>query len=399
MSAVVKPEVFDILKKVNTKTTSPILLTPGPAQACPFVLKTLAEPFLHHRSQSFEQELKIASLRLQKIFYTKQPVLILNASGTGAMEAGLLNTLSPGDHVLVLSAGRFGERWIEMAKNLGLKVTEICSPWGNTINIKEAELALKNSPDIKAVLAQACETSTGVLHPVKELAHICQKNNVLCILDAVSALGAVVLPMDKWGIDVMIGGSQKCFGLPAGLAFIALSEKAWQAVEQSRLPKFYFNLKKERQAQLKGQTSFSSNTSFIKALNQALQPIDEKGASYFIQKSEKQSRITRDFCKILGLKMYAKTPSPSVTSFTLPQHIKADEIKKYMESKHNVMLAGGQGQLKGKILRIGHLGGISLNHLSLGLKALALSLHSKDPSFISNAQLKVTLDYLQKISA
>ena len=381
------------------KKLPPILLTPGPVPSSPSVLEALAEPMIHHRTQTFVEQLKQAQYLLKKIFQTTQPVLILNATGTGAMSSALLNTLSPGDQVLSVSAGRFGERWTEMAESYQLNVIPISIPWGQIIKTEDVKTALQKNTNIKAVLSQACETSTGVLHPIKELAEVCQQHQALFILDAISALGAVDIPMDKWGIDVLIGGSQKSFGLPAGMSFIALSEKAWSFNKESKMPVYYLDLKKELIAQAKGQTAFSSNVAFVRALTKALAPIEEQGLQFFIQRSKNLSQITLEFCKKLNLKIYAENPSPSVTSIALPSHIDGVQLKKQIENKYNVVVGGGQGQLIGKIIRIGHLGNISTEDLIQGLKALTYCLHEMDSKIITNKQLQTALDYLKKLPA
>ncbi len=380
------------------KKSLPLLLTPGPVPSSPSVLEALAEPMIHHRTQAFVEQLKQAQQLLQKFFQTKQPVLILNATGTGAMCSALLNTLSPGDQVLSVSAGRFGERWTEMAESYQLNVINVSVPWGQVIKTEDVKKALQKNTNIKAVLSQACETSTGVLHPIKELAEVCQQHQALFILDAISALGAVDIPMDKWGIDVLIGGSQKSFGLPAGMSFIALSEKAWRSNKESKMPVYYLDLKKELAAQSKGQTAFSSNVSFVRALTKALAPTEEQGLQFFIQRSKNLSQITLEFCKKLNLQIYAEKPSPSVTSITLPSHIDGVKLKKQIENKYNVVIGGGQGQLTGKIIRIGHLGNISTEELKQGLKAFAYSLHKMDSKIITDKQLQTALDYLKGLS-
>ena len=380
------------------KKSPPILLTPGPVPACSSVLEALAEPMIHHRTQAFVEQLRQAQQLLQKFFQTKQPVLILNATGTGAMSSALLNTLSPGDQVLSVSAGRFGERWAEIAENYHLNVIKLSVPWGTIIKTEEIKRELQKNKNIKAILSQACETSTGVLHPIKELAEMCQQHQVLFILDAISALGAVDIPMDKWGIDILIGGSQKSFGLPAGMSFIALSEKAWSFNKESKMPVYYLDLKKELTAQSKGQTAFSSNVAFVRALTKALAPIEQQGLQFFTQRSKKLSQITLEFCKKLNLQIYAENPSPSVTSITLPSHIDGVQLKKQIENQYNVVVGGGQDKLQGKIIRIGHLGDISIEDLKQGLTALACCLHEMDSQIITDSQLQTTLNDLNKLS-
>ena len=385
-------------KNPDTPPPTPLLLTPGPVPIPVSILKILSKPMIHHRCTQFADILKQTQFLLKKIFQTEQEVLILNASGTGSMASALLNTLSPGDTVLALSAGKFGERWAEIATAYKLKALRLNIPWGKAVSTKEVRTILDKNPQIKAVLAQACETSTGVLHPIEQLAALTKKKpNTLFIVDAISALGAVDIPMDKWGIDIMIGGSQKSFCLPAGMSFIAFSQKAWQFNEKAQLPVYYFDLKKEKKAQAKGQTAFSANVNFIRALHSLLLPMEKKeGLNKLIQKSEQLSKITLQFCKTLGLNIFADPPSPSVTSIALPKHIDGVKLKKHIEEKYKVVFGGGQGQLKGHIIRVGHLGDISTADLKKGLKCLLLGLQSIDPHFITKKDRKKTLEELEK---
>jgi len=222
-----------------------ILLTPGPVPLSAHVLKMLSEPMIHHRSQEFVELFLQLQQQLKKFFQTEQPVLVLNGSGTAAMSAALLNTLSPQDTVLAVCAGRFGERWAEIAAAYHLNVIRLQVPWGHAVAVKEIDAALKKHSPVKAVLVQACETSTGVIHPIQQIAKLLQQTQeTLCIVDAISALGAIHLPMDQWGIDIMLGGSQKSFELPTGMSFIALSQKAWLQRKQSQLPVYYLDLQR-----------------------------------------------------------------------------------------------------------------------------------------------------------
>ncbi|MDE0119232.1 MAG: alanine--glyoxylate aminotransferase family protein [Bdellovibrionales bacterium] len=374
-------------KQYNLK---PLLLTPGPVPIPKLILDSLSRPMIHHRCSEFEDIFKQTKTLLKKIFQTKQEVFILNASGTGAMASSLLNTLSPKDTVLVLSAGKFGERWAEMALTYNLHLLKLDASWGQTVSIQNVKNLIDKNPQIKAILVQACETSTGVLHPIKELATLTRDNpNILLIVDAISALGAVDINMDQWGIDVMIGGSQKSFCLPAGMSFIALSQKAWQFNESSRLPVYYLDLKKEK-VQAKGQTAFSSNVTFIQALHSFLLPLKEiNGLDKMIQKSEALSQMTHRFCKSLNLNIFAAPPSPSVTSISLPPHIDGVKLKKYIEQRYQVALGGGQDKLKGRIIRVGHLGAISTDDLKRGLKSLALGLQFFDPRLVTKKDIEL----------
>lgn len=369
-----------------------LLLTPGPVPVPPAVLKKLSEPMIHHRTLEVKKLLLQTQPLLKRFFQTKNPVLILNANGTGAMAASLLNTLSPGDSVLALCAGRFAQRWVDMAKAYRLKVFTVEAPWGKTIPLKEVQTRLKQQPKIKAVLAQACETSTGVLHPVKELAHIVKNQpHRIFILDAISALGAVPLPMDRWGIDVLIGGSQKSFSLPAGMSFISLSKKAWRFNQKSTMPVFYLNLKKELKAQALGQTAYSTNVSFLKALYTALSPLKNQGLSYFTRRSQSLSQITLRFARQMGLKVFSEAPSPSVTALELPKHIDGLQLKQRIQSRYKVTLGGGMEKMQGRLLRVGHLGHISKKDLLYALKALAVELHFLDPQTFSKQKIRAAL--------
>ena len=371
------------------KKRFPLLLTPGPVSVPGPALRKLSEPMIHHRSPNFINLFTRTQTLLKKIFQTQQPVLVLNSSGTGAMSAALLNTLSPQDKVLALCTGKFGERWAEIAKAYHLNLVTLHTHWGQSVCVQKVKEQLNKHPDIKAVLAQACETSTGALQPIKELASLTKNNSSqLFILDAISALGAVYIPMDQWGIDIIIGGSQKFFSLPAGMSFISLSEKAWSFNKTSRLPVYYLDLKKEKKAQAKGQTAFSSNVSFIKALYEILLPIEKNGLSYFTDKIERLSQITLKFCHSLNLDIFPQTPSPSVTAIALPSHIDGSKLKAKIEKEHGITFGGGQEQLKGKIIRVGHLGNISTSDTIRGLEALALCLHSEDPKLFPMDKIK-----------
>ena len=233
-----------------------ILLTPGPVNLTSQTRRELSNPALHHRALEFERILKSVGKKLQDFFQTSQPVLILNSSGTGAMEAAITNTCSPGDSVLFLCAGKFGQRWRDMGKAYNLHVNSLEAPLGETIPIEKIRHFLQKKSKTRALFVQACETSTATNQPVKELGQLLRKYpETLLIVDGITGLGAMELNMDKWGIDVLIGGSQKSFQLPAGLAFIALSAKAWKRQAKSQCPKYYFDLLREKQAMEKRQTA------------------------------------------------------------------------------------------------------------------------------------------------
>jgi len=372
---------------------SPLLLTPGPVLLHPKIKESLSLPMIHHRDKDFKSILFNVSRQLKSFFQTKAEVILLNATGTGAMEAGLLNTLSPQDEVLCVGGGKFGERWQDMAKKLSLKVHNIDVPWGEAVKGSQIEEALKKHPQSQALILTACETSTASSHPVKEVAEVLEKHpEVLFIVDAITALGSMVLDMDDWGIDVMVAGSQKTFWLPTGLSFISLSKKAWDRSLHSKLPKYYFDLTREKKAQKKGQTAFSSPVTLIRALDSSLKILSKMGLKNLIGHSESLKKACLDFGSTLGLKTYSSQPANSVTAFLINE---ANEIKKVMEKEHHIIMGGGQGPLKNKILRLGHLGPIEKEVFLMALEKLGEELKKRSLEPFTKKQLEMALKKAQ----
>ncbi len=352
----------------------PRLMTPGPVKLSKQVLSSLSSPMIHHRAPEFNEILDHTLKNLKLVFKTKQPVMMLSSTGSGAMEAALVNTLNHGDHVAVISSGKFGDRWSQIAQAYGLKVTTIDVPWGEPATPEAVEVVLQAHPNIKALCTQACETSTATLHPIKALSKVAEKHDVLILVDAITALATTELDMDAWGLDVVVAGSQKAFMLPTGLSFIALSEKAWKAQAQSNLPKFYLNIAQERDSNLKGQTFFSSNVPLIKALKGILEGWAHEGLAQQIKHTQRLQQATIEASKKLGFTLLSKAPAPAVTALLPPGEIKAHELQKHLLNKYLVTVMGGQDQLKGKIIRIGHMGAISNNDVLATLYFLAKSL-------------------------
>lgn len=351
------------------------LFSPGPTPVPERVLLAMAQPLFHHRDPIFEEVFQEVREGLKEVFQTQQDVLILASSGTGAMEAAVVNTLSPGDAVLVVRGGKFGERWGEIAESYGLRVVPIDVEWGEAVDPVLVERALQADPEIKAVMVQACETSTGVLHPVKELCDLVKdRQETILIVDAISALGAVDLPMDEWGIDVMVAGSQKALMLPPGLAFIALSEKAWRFQERSALPKYYFDLKAELKNQRKNQTHFTPAISLVVGLRESLRMIKEEGLKNVFRRHQVLARAAQEAVKALGLELLPKVPSPTLTTIKLPPEIDGQKLKRNLEDHHGLIVAGGQEHLKGKIIRIAHMGYFEPSDILQVVAALELEL-------------------------
>jgi aspartate aminotransferase-like enzyme len=350
-------------------------MTPGPVQIPEPVLAELSKPMIHHRTPEFEAILMQVLEKLKIIFQTKQPVLLVPATGSGAMEAALVNTLSPKDTVIAVCSGKFGERWRDMAKVFGMNVVALDVEWGSSVNLETLRKLLLKHPDTKAVLCQACETSTAVVHPIEEIAKVIKENSqALFIVDAISALGVIDLQMDNWGIDVLVGGSQKSFMLPAGLAMIALSQHAWSAAEKSTTPKYYFDLREELKSVKNRQTRFSTPVSHVRALNVALDLMLKDGLQANFTKFTRMARGLRVAGDVMGLKVFAKDPSPTVTAFEVPPGINGEKLRDHLESKYNITIMGGQDHLKGKIIRVGTLGYVTDDDVEATLRALALAL-------------------------
>ena len=332
------------------------LLSPGPTPVPNEVVLAMSETMIHHRTPQFNQIFDQARQGLKKLFGTKNDVLMLAASGTGAMEASVANLFSHGDKVLVINGGKFGERWLNIANAFGLNPVELKVEWGQAVRVDAVEKQLKAHADLKGVMIQASETSTTVLHPVREIAKLI-KNGPLFLVDGVTAVGVVSIPLDEWGLDVLVTGSQKALMLPPGLGFIALSDRAWERTKQATLPRFYFDLNLERKNQQKGSGAFTPAVSLIFGARASLEMMQREGLDRVYARHARMSRATRAAATALGLKLLAPdSPSPAATGVYLPDGIDADQVLDYLRDHMNITLAEGQDQLKGKVIRIAHVG-------------------------------------------
>lgn len=334
------------------------LLAPGPTPVPSEALLAMAMPIIHHRSPDFVPVLDTAKKGLQWLYQTKNDVLILCSTGTGGMVGSVNNFFSPGDKALVINAGNFGERWTKICKAYGLDVKEIVYEWGYAAKPEDIEKALKADPSIRGVFVQASETSTGVYHDIKALASVVKKHeNTIFVVDAISALVAHDLKMDEWGVDIMIGGSQKGLMLPPGLAFAGISDKAWRFAESAKCPRFYFNFKKERENLAKNQTNFTSPVTLIIGLNECLKLLQKEGLENAFERHRRLAHATREAVRAIGLEFFSQeSHSNSVTAINAPKGFDGQEIYKNLRVKYGITAAGGQGQAKGKIFRIAHLG-------------------------------------------
>ena len=332
------------------------LYAPGPTSVPEDVLIEMAKPILHHRTPAFEKVVAEVREGLKWIFQTKQEVLVLASSGTGAMEGSIVNFFSPGDRALVIDGGKFGERWWKICKAYGIEHDIIKVEWGQAVDPKEVEKRLKEK-SYHAVFVQASETSTGVAHPVREISEITRKTETLLVVDGITAVGVFPVPMDEWGIDVLVSGSQKAFQLPPGLAFAAVSEKGWKVAAKATLPKYYFNFQTELKNIQQNTTAYTPAVSLIMGLRLVLHKMKGEGLDAVFARHGKMARAIREAAKAIQLKLFAPSaPSNAITAIFGPEGMDSGKIVKYLRDQLNMTIAGGQDAAKGKIFRIGHLG-------------------------------------------
>jgi aspartate aminotransferase-like enzyme len=349
------------------------LMTPGPVPLSEDLLKELALPVLHHRTDEFESILAQILKRLKPVFMTQQPCFVLTATGTGGMEASLVNTLQRGDTVISIDSGKFGARWHEMAVALGYNSIHLQFPWGSPIDLQKVADTLKKHPEARAILCQACETSTGALLPVEQLAQLTKSSHCMLIVDAITGLGAFPLEMDKWGLDVVISGSQKALGLPTGLTVLSLSPRALAAAKKiAPTQTYYWNLIEELKANEKTQTRFSSAVSLLRTLNVALANIERVGVAQIFKNHAERAEFFRRHVLKNGVTLFPHFPSPSLTCVSVP--VDSQKLQQHLQDKYKIVVMGGQDQLKGKVLRIGHMGAMSLQDLEETSDAIHKSL-------------------------
>jgi len=338
------------------------LFTPGPTPLLPAAQFAMAAADMHHRTPEFRALFLKVIGQLKGFVGTENDVLLLTSSGTGAMEASVSNLTSPGDRVLVLTAGKFGERWADLAKAFGCQVDVLEAPYGQTFDLADVKKALK--PEHKAVFMQASETSTAVSHNVEAVAGLVKGTGTLLVVDGITGLGTQTFDVDGWGIDILIGGSQKALMISPGLAYLSVSEKAWKAMDASKNPRYYFDLRKERKNQAKGETAYTTAVSLVAAMGAALDYIAaqaggdlEKGRIALIDNAQVNARATRAGLVALGFKLFAPTsPAASATAVAVPEGMDSGEVVKALKSRFSLVTANGQGTMKGKIFRVAHLG-------------------------------------------
>jgi aspartate aminotransferase-like enzyme len=332
------------------------LLTPGPTPLLPAALHAMMGSDIHHRTEDFRNLYKQVLADLKSALATSNDVLVLVSSGTGALEASVQNFLSPGDEVLVCSAGKFGERWVELMKAFGAKATVLSAPYGQAVQPEAVEQALAQNPNIKAVFIQASETSTGAQHNVKAMGLALKRTSAIFVVDAITGIGTMPLDIDGWGLDVVIGGSQKAFMIPPGLAFLSISPKAWALADSSKSPRYYFDLKREKKNAVSGESAWTPNIALLLAFAEALKYIKSIGMDKLVENAQLLARAARDAVKELGLDLFSSSPGSSVTSVRAPAGMDSGVIVKEFRNRFNAIIANGQGSMKGQIFRIAHLG-------------------------------------------
>jgi aspartate aminotransferase-like enzyme len=332
------------------------LMTPGPVVVPPEVLMSMARPIIHHRTEEFEKVMTAVRDGLKYVFQTENEVIILSSSSTGAMESSVVNLMSPGDRALVISGGKFGERWAELCKAYGIDYHLIDVEWGKSLEIQRVADKLSSDPSIKCVYSTLCETSTGVVYDIEGLGKIVKETNALLVVDAVSGLGAVDIQTDNWHIDVVVSGSQKGLMIPPGLAFITLNQRAWDAVEKAKLPRYYFDLRKAKKSIAKNQTPFTCSVSLLFALQESLAQIRREGLANILARHARLAEATRAGVKALGLELFASSPANAVTSVKVPEGIDGEKLVELIAERYGITFAEGQDKLIGKIFRIAHLG-------------------------------------------
>jgi aspartate aminotransferase-like enzyme len=351
------------------------LLTAGPTPVPERVLLAMARPMLYHRAPAFTECLKEAQDGLKWLIQTKQLPLVLAGSGTVGMDAAVCNFLHTGDKAVVIRGGKFGERWGKICQAYGIECVFVDVEWGKSVEPKAVAEALEKNPGVRAVYATASETSTATKHDLEPIAKIVgAKDDVILCVDAITAVGVYDVPMDKWGLDVVCVGSQKALMLPPGLAVVAVSDKAWKANERSNLPRFYLDLVRERKSQEKGETAFTPAVSLVVGLRESLRMLKEETLEGVFHRHERLAKATRAATGGLGLELLSSSPVNSVTGIRVPNGIDGSAVVKQMRTRYGITIAGGQDHLKGKIVRIAHIGYFSEFDIITAISGLEMTL-------------------------
>jgi len=336
----------------------------------------MARPIIHHRTPEFSKALDESRARLKPLFGTAQEVILLASSGTGAMEAAVTNLLAPGEHALFVNGGKFGERWGKLLTTYGMVPHQVKVEWGRAVRPEQIEDALKQHPESRAIFVQASETSTCALHPIADIGEVAKRRNVMLIVDGITSVGVLEQKMDAWGIDALVTGSQKALMLPPGLGMIALSPRAWDRAKSVKTPRFYFDLNRELKSQRdEHTTAWTAAVSLVFGLNKSLELIHAEGLERVYARHALMAAATRDAGSALGLNLIApEVPAPGVTGLLAPDGIDTGKVVKHMRDQLGVAVQGGQDQMKGRLVRIGHMGDVSPFDMLVAVSALEMAL-------------------------
>lgn len=332
------------------------LYAPGPTEVPPYVLQALGSPITHHRSPVFSEYFMEVAENLKYLYQTQNEVYIICSSATGAMEASVSNLLSPGDTAIVIRGGKFGERWAEICEAYGAKVINLDVEWGYGIDPMVVKKALEEHPEAKAVYSTHSETSTGVVFDIEGIARVVRDTNAILVCDATSGIGASPIYTDEWGVDVLVSAGHKALMIPPGLAFISLSERAWDAVNQAKCPRYYFDLKAYKKNLGKQTTPYTPAVNLVMGVREALKAFREEGYERVMRRHQILGKACRAGIEALGLELYAKAPFDGLTAINVPAGVDGGAIVKTLRGEYGITIAGGQGELKGKIFRISHMG-------------------------------------------
>ncbi len=363
------------------------MFTPGPTMVPAEVLMAQAAPMIHHRTPQFSAILREVTDWLKELFGTGQEVFTIAGSGTAAMEAAVANTCSPGEKAICAVGGKFGERWAELCEAFGCDVKAVQLEWGKSLTVEQAKAALADVPDARVFCLTQSETSTGALTDVEAIAALTRRTDTLLLVDAITAVGIHPVRMDGWGLDVVVSGSQKGCMMPPGLAFIAVSPRSWEVIEQCTSPRYYLDLRAMRESLAKTTTPFTAPVSLIRALHKALEMIREEGLENVYARHARLAEATRAAMKAVGLTLLADSPVNGVTAVRAPAGIDTDEMTRKMRDDYGVTIAGGQAHLKGRIFRIGHMGYVSEDDLLVAIAAVERALKELGYEFQSGSGL------------
>ena len=357
-------------------TLKKYLFTPGPAPVPPEVLQEISRPIIHHRTPEFSAVLDEARELMKPLLGTKQDVILLSSTGTGAMEAAVTNLLAPGEAAVFVNGGKFGERWGKLLAAHGMAAHPINVEWGRAVRPEQVEAALKSRPEARAVFVQASETSTCAVHPVAEIAAITRRRDVMLIVDGITSVGVFEQKMDEWGLDALVTGSQKALMLPPGLGMIALSARGWERAQNNKTPRFYFDLNRELKAQRdEHTTAWTASVALVFGLHKALSMIHGEGLPRVFARHQLLAEAARAAAPALGLKLLAPdNPAPGVTGILTPPAIDGSKLVRYLRDDLGVSVQGGQDQMKGKLVRIGHMGYFAPFDVLVAISALELAL-------------------------